>query len=146
MKRDEDRVRDRERRGPITNRMHWALVFLFISVAVSISVFPAQAQERGRIPRIGLLSGSSASAVSDRVETFRQGLRERGYIEGQNVAIDYRYAEGKLQALPELAAELVRFKMDVIVTTGPAATRPAKQATEQSESADPLRGTIETIR
>ena len=72
---------------------------------------------------------TSPSAISARVEAFRQGLRELGYVEGKNIVIEWRYAEGKLDRLPALAAELVRLKVDIIVTGGPAATRAAKEAT-----------------
>jgi ABC-type uncharacterized transport system substrate-binding protein len=89
----------------------------------------AEAQQPTKIPRIGLLVASSPSATSDRVEAFRQGLREMGYIEWQSIAIEYRYAEGKPDRLPALAAELVRLKVDVIVANGPAPTRAAKEAT-----------------
>jgi len=91
--------------------------------------FPAQAQHPTKIPRIGLLGTSSLSANAGRIEAFRQGLRELGYVEGKNVVIELRSAEGKLDRLPELAAELVRLKVDVIVTSGPPATRAAKEAT-----------------
>jgi putative ABC transport system substrate-binding protein len=67
--------------------------------------------------------------MSARVEAFRQGLREHGYVEGKNIVIEYRYAEGNAKRLKELAAELVRLKVDVIVTGGPAVNRPAKEAT-----------------
>jgi len=67
--------------------------------------------------------------MSARTEAFRQGLRELGYVEGKNIFIEWRYADGKLDRLPSLAAELVRFKVDVIVTGGSSATRPAKEAT-----------------
>jgi len=94
----------------------------FISFALSAMLLalsvPAVAQQLARIPRIGILSPSSASSVSARVEAFRQRLRELGYIEGKNILIEYRYAEGKRERLPDLAAELVRLKVDVIVTTG----------------------------
>ena len=75
----------------------------------------AQAQQPARIPRIGILSPSSASNSAG-AEAFRQRLRELGFVEGKNITIDYRYAEGKLERLPDLAAELVRLKVDVIVT------------------------------
>ena len=92
--------------------------------------FPAEAQQPTKIPRIGYLAAASPSANAARIEAFRQGLRELGYVEGKNIVIEYRYAEGKLDRLPALAAELVRLKVDVIVTGGPAATRAAKEATD----------------
>ena len=79
---------------------------------------PAEAQQPAGIPRIGILIPASASFFSARVEAFRQRLRELGYVEGKNIVIEYRYAEGKLERLPDLAAELVRLKVDVIVTAG----------------------------
>ena len=85
----------------------------------------AEAQQPKKVPVIGYLGGSGAS----RIDAFRQGLRELGYVEGKNIVIEYRYSEGKLDRLNELAAELVRLKVDVIVTRGSAATRAAKAAT-----------------
>ena len=90
---------------------------------------PLEAQQPTKVPRIGYLAGASPSAVAARIEAFRQGLRELGYVEGKNIVIEWRYAEGKLDRLPALAAELVRLKVDVIVTAGPTATRAAKEAT-----------------
>jgi putative tryptophan/tyrosine transport system substrate-binding protein len=89
----------------------------------------AEAQQPGKVSRIGYLITSSPSAIAPRMDAFQQGLRELGYIEGQNIVIERRHAEGKLDRLPELAAELVRLNVDVIVTSGPTATRPAKGAT-----------------
>jgi putative ABC transport system substrate-binding protein len=89
----------------------------------------AESQQRAKVPRIGYLSPLSPSSDSTRSEAFRQGLRERGYSEGQNIAVEYRYAEGNLDRLPKLAAELVRLKVDVIIAVGTAATRAAKNAT-----------------
>ena len=80
-------------------------------------------------PRIGYLSPTSPSVSPTRIEAFRQGLRELGYVEGKNIVIEYRYAEGKFDRLPALAAELVRLKVDLIVTTGPTVTHAAKEAT-----------------
>ena len=91
--------------------------------------FPAQAQQPAKIPRIAWLTASSLSAPSARVEAFRQGLRDLGYVEGKNIVIELRFGEGKLDRLPALAAELVRLKVDIIVTGGPAPTRAAKAAT-----------------
>ena len=100
------------------------LVIFFVS---NISV--AQAQQTARIPRVGFLSVSSLSVNSARTEAFQQGLRELGYVEEKNIVIEWRSAEGKPDRVPALAAELVRLKVDVIVSAGPAATRPAKEAT-----------------
>ena len=92
--------------------------------------FPAEAQQPTKIPRIGFLAATSPSAISTRIEAFRQGLGELGYVEGKNIVIEYRYAEGNLDRLPALAAELVRLNVDVIVTGGAANTRAAKEATK----------------
>ncbi len=91
--------------------------------------FSARAQQPTKIPRIGYLSAASLSAISARIEAFRQGLRELRYVEGKNIVIDWRSAEGKLDRLPALAAELVRLKVDIIVTGGPTAIPHAKEAT-----------------
>ena len=89
----------------------------------------AQAQQPTKVPRIGYLGAASPSANSERIEAFRQGLRELGYVEGKNIVVEYRYTEGKAHRERELAAELARLKVDVIVTTGPTVTRAAKEAT-----------------
>jgi ABC-type uncharacterized transport system substrate-binding protein len=91
--------------------------------------FPAEAQQPKKVPRIALLFSVSAAAAADRIEAFRQGLRELGYVEGRNILLEYRYAESKLDRLPGLAAELVRLKVDVIVTSNQEPTRSAKAAT-----------------
>jgi putative tryptophan/tyrosine transport system substrate-binding protein len=90
---------------------------------------PAHAGQQEKVPRIGFLSTASLAAVSSRLDGLRQGLRELGYVEGKNIAVEYRSAEGKVDRLPELAAELVRLKVDCIVTAGENPTRAAKQAT-----------------
>src|SRR5215471_6414414 len=87
------------------------------------------AQQPAKVPRIGYLGGGSSAANLPRLQAFRQGLRETGYIEGKNIVIEVRYAEGKRDRVSALAAELVRLKVDVIVTSGPTATHPAKEAT-----------------
>jgi putative ABC transport system substrate-binding protein len=89
----------------------------------------AEAQQTGKIPRIGFLVAGTASAVSARVEAFRQGLRERGYVEGKTILVEYRYGEDKVDRLSEQASELVQLKVNVIVSAGSQATRPAKEAT-----------------
>jgi ABC-type uncharacterized transport system substrate-binding protein len=92
--------------------------------------FPAQAQQPKKVPRIGYLSPTDP-ATDTRFEGIRLALRERGYIEGQNITIEYRYAEGKQDRFPELAAELVRLKVDIIlVAGGDIAVRAAKNATK----------------
>jgi putative tryptophan/tyrosine transport system substrate-binding protein len=93
--------------------------------------FPAKAQQRGKVPRIGYLSGRGDSSTSDPlVEAFRQGLRDLGYIEGKNILVEYRYAEGKVDRIPSLVAELVQLKVDVLVSPAFPAIRAAKQATK----------------
>jgi ABC-type uncharacterized transport system substrate-binding protein len=102
----------------------FALCAMLFALCVS-----AEAQQAKKIPRIGFLGGASASSYAPRIDAFRQGLNELGYIEGKNITIEYRYADGKEDRLPVLAAELVGLNVDVIVTSGPQATRPAKEAT-----------------
>jgi ABC-type uncharacterized transport system substrate-binding protein len=89
----------------------------------------AQAQPATKIPRIGYLNANFPSANPTRLEAFRQGLRELAYVEGSNIVIEWRFAEGKLDRIPALAAELVRLKVDIIVSSGPPSTRAAKKAT-----------------
>ena len=89
----------------------------------------AGAQQPTKFPRIGYLGGTSPSVNAARTEAFRQGLRELGYVEGKNIVIEWRHHEGKLDRLPALAAELVRLKVDIIITVGPPAARAAKEAT-----------------
>jgi putative tryptophan/tyrosine transport system substrate-binding protein len=89
----------------------------------------AHAQQTGKVARIGYLVSAFPSSTPARIEAFRQGLRELGYVEGKNIVIEWRYAEEKPDRLPALATELVRLKVDVIVTTGTLVTRVAKEAT-----------------
>jgi putative ABC transport system substrate-binding protein len=115
------------RKSKIQNRK-WAGFFAIV-VALTVCGARIEAQQPTKVPRIGFLAAVSPSAIAARTEAFRQGLRELGYMEGKSFVIEWRYAEGKPDRLPALAAELVRLKLDVIVTGGPAATRPAKEAT-----------------
>ena len=80
--------------------------------------YSASAQQPKKVPRIGYLSSGDPASESARVEAIRLALRERGYVEGQNIAIEYRYAEGNNDRSPELAIELVRLKVDIIVVEG----------------------------
>jgi putative ABC transport system substrate-binding protein len=93
-----------------------------------VAARPAQAQQAAKVPRIGYLT-SALDRLNPNRDAFRQGLRDLGWVEGQNIQIEYRYAEGKNERLPDLAADLVRLKVDLILTTGGTATQAAKQAT-----------------
>ena len=88
----------------------------------------AHAQQPKKIPRLGVLTPASSSSTPV-FEAFRRGLGDLGYIEGKNIVIEYRFAEGNSERLPTLAQELVHLKVDIILTDGGAATRAAKQAT-----------------
>ena len=88
-----------------------------------------RAQESGKVWRIGFLGGASASSTTPRVEALRRGLRELGYVEGRNLTIEFRWAEGNAARLPALAAELAKLKVDVIVSEGTSATIAARRTT-----------------
>src|SRR3970282_418848 len=94
-------------------------VFVFICLlpTVFLPAVLTGAQQAKKVPRIGLLSPFSPSATARWHEAFRKGLRDLGWVEGKNISIEYRYAEGKRDRLPELAADLVRLKVDVIVAS-----------------------------
>ena len=108
---------------------YFALSAMLLALCVE-----ARAQQPKKVPRIGYLSANDPATESTRAEPFRLALRERGYIEGQNIAIEYRYAEGKRDRLPELAAELVRLKVDIIVVTGGEQDNPRGQERDQDDS------------
>jgi putative ABC transport system substrate-binding protein len=107
----------------VRNSSRWLLILLTFAF-----VHLAEAQQSTKIPRIGYLAGASRSAIAFRIEAFREGLRQLGYVDGKNITIEYRYAEGHFGRQKELAAELARLNVDVIVTSGPASTRAAKEA------------------
>jgi putative ABC transport system substrate-binding protein len=111
----------------IQNPKWWGLSLIVFAFVVAGAV--AQAQQGEKIPHIGYLSGSSLSVIGARTEAFRQGLRDLGYVEGKNIVIEWRSAEGNFDRLPELAAELVSLKVNVIVSPGPAVTRRVKETT-----------------
>lgn len=104
---------------------------LVVLLAFGLLIVPlaAEAQQPGKVPRIGFLGATSAAEYAPRVEAFRQGLRDLRYVEGKDIVIEFRWAEGKYDQLPGLAAELVRLKVDVLVTHGTPGTRAAKGAT-----------------
>jgi len=101
-----------------------------ITLSLLAAPLAAEAQPAGKVPRIGFLSTTSSSDRPALVDAFRQRLRELGWVEGQNVVIDYRYAEDRVDRLRDLAAELVRLKVDVIVSLGTQGVTAAKNATE----------------
>lgn len=102
----------------------WLLTVVLLAIAHS-----AEAQQAEKIPRIGYLSGSSLSVLAARIEAFRQGLRDLGYVEGKNIVIEWRDADGNFDRLRAIAADLVRLKVDVIVSPGPTVTRVVREAT-----------------
>jgi hypothetical protein len=104
------------RQSKIQNRKWAGIVALVLTFAMCGAV--ARAQQPKKVPRIGYLSPFDPASDSTRVEAIRLALRELGYIEGQNIAIEYRYTEGKRDRFPELAAELVRLKVDIILVSG----------------------------
>ena len=104
------------------------LVFLLVT-AILISPPTVDAQQAGKLPRIGFLDGSTASGMAGLLETFRQEMGKLGWIEGKNITLEYRFAEGKTERLPELAADLARLKVDIIVVSEPTAVLAAKNVT-----------------
>ena len=127
-------------KGTALSSMLFALSF---SGAMLFALCSFAEAQQPKVPRIGYLSVTSRSTNPGRVEAFRQGLRELGYVEGKNIVVEWRFAEGKPDRLPTLAAELVRLNVDVIVSGGSTATRPAKEATStipiiMSQDNDPV--------
>jgi putative tryptophan/tyrosine transport system substrate-binding protein len=98
---------------------------LVSALLLALSV-PAQAQQPGKVPRIGVIFNNPGGLV----EAFRQGLRNHGYVEGKNIAVEYRYIEGDRDRIPSLVAELLRLDVDILVATSPPTIRSAKQATK----------------
>ena len=118
-------------------------LFWLLTIILVTGVPAADAQQSGKIFRIGFLDNSTASSMAGILETFRQELRKLGWIEGKNITIEYRFAEQKNERLPELAADLVRSKVDLIVISGGATSFPAKKATNtipivMAASTDPV--------
>jgi putative ABC transport system substrate-binding protein len=109
------------------NKPGWSLI-LVVKLALIFGV-AAEAQQPTKVPRIGYFTGATPDGQSARIEAFRQGLGELGYVEGKDIVIEWRYAEGKLDRYPALAADLVRLKLDVIVTGGGGLTRAVKNVT-----------------
>jgi putative ABC transport system substrate-binding protein len=104
----------------------WLLATVFLA-----TVSLAEAQQAGKVPRIGVVPGASDPVnAGPAVDAFRQAMREVGYIEGKNIQVEYRYDEGKVDQLPRIVAELIQLKVDVLVLTAMTAIRAAKQATQ----------------
>jgi putative ABC transport system substrate-binding protein len=113
-------------------------------LGVLVASLAAEAQPAGKMPQVGILSQGSPSTSSPFHDRLREGLRELGYVEGQNIVIEYRWAEGKYDRLPELAAELVRLKVDLIVADGTAGVHAAQRTTStipivMTSAGDPIR-------
>jgi ABC-type uncharacterized transport system substrate-binding protein len=120
--------------------------FLYGATAVLAGPLAGEAQQVGKVPRVGHLSlvAGSDPQVQRALDVFRQALRELGYVEGQSIAFEYRWADGKSERLPDLATELVRLKVDVIVTTGGV---PSAQAAQRATKAIPIvaTGTVDPV-
>jgi putative tryptophan/tyrosine transport system substrate-binding protein len=135
------------------NTMRRKILSALLTILLLAAVNLLQAQQPKKISLIGYLSNTDPASESTRSEAIRLALSERGYIEGQNIAIEYRYAEGKVDRAPELAAELVRLKVDIIVVSGgDRPIRAAKNATRTipivmtGQGSDPVRaGHVESL-
>jgi putative tryptophan/tyrosine transport system substrate-binding protein len=105
------------------------LLYTLLSLLISVLFHPADAQQAAKVPRIGYVGAGSTATAGHHAQAFVQGLRELGYVEGQNIAIEYRWADGKLERLSGLMADLVQVKVDIIVSSATPAIRIAKQQT-----------------
>ena len=118
-------------------------IHLWLLTTVFLTTVPAEAQQPTKVARVGYLTGALLSAVAFRTDAFREGLRDLGYVEGKNIVIEWRSAEGNPERGPALAAELVSLKVNVIVTDGSGSTRAAKKATStipivMAQDSDPI--------
>src|SRR6185312_15276902 len=102
---------------------------ILIGAAAAAGSFAARAQPANKIARIGFLGSASAAGSSQSVKALREGLKALGYVEGKNIIIEFRWAEGKYERLPELVADLIRLNVDLLVTHGTPGTQAAKRAT-----------------
>ena len=121
----------------------WAFIGSVAGGLLTVPLAARAQQMSGRVPRIGLLARTSAESLSPLVDSFRQGLRDLGWVEGKNISIEYQFGDGQLSRLGELAAELVRRNVDVIVTVDTPPTQAAQKATNTipiviAVSADPV--------
>jgi putative tryptophan/tyrosine transport system substrate-binding protein len=109
--------------------MNKKIVVSILAVVILAFVHPVKAQQAKKIPQIGFLTTSAGATANPFFAAFRQGLRELGYIEGKNINIEYRYADGRFEQLPELAEELVRLKVDILVVANATVAREARKLT-----------------
>ena len=107
------------------------ICFALSAMLFALCVSAGAQQPTAKVKRIGIMAAGSVASDRNRIEAFRQGLRDLGYVEGKDIVIEYRYAEGKPDRLPGLAAELVRLNSDVIVVSGGTSTRAAMNATQR---------------
>ncbi len=142
-----DRGTDRNREEPMSKKLFG---FALCATLFALS-FPAEAQQAGKVHRIGYLSVQGPDREKPRLAAFHQGLRDLGWIEGQNIAIEYRWAERKRERLPALAAELLRHKLELVVTGGGAAARAVQRASKtipivMAEATAPVaRGLVQSL-
>ena len=130
-------TRSQNPQSEIRNPQFLGLICAMVFALCSLLLAPcssAQAQQPKKVPRIGYLAPVDPASDSTRAEAIRLALRELGYVEGQNIAIEYRYAEGKRDRFPELVAELVRLKVDIIVVAGGVTADPGGQECDQDDS------------
>jgi ABC-type uncharacterized transport system substrate-binding protein len=106
-------------------------IMLIVTLGLLLAPLAAEAQSPPKVPRLGVLAAYSSMAASRNHEAFRQGLHELGYVEGQTIVLEERWAAGQLERLPDLAAELVRLQVDIIVAAEVLSARAARQATER---------------
>src|SRR6266550_7948858 len=126
--------------------MRKKLLVLLLTTNLLATLSPAEAQQSKKLPRIGFLSFvAHPDSPNPNIGAFRQGLHDLGYVEGQNILIEYRYAEEKADRLPDLAAELIRLKVDILVAQSAETVLAAKNATStipivMTNSGDPVGG------
>jgi putative ABC transport system substrate-binding protein len=106
------------------------IICIMLGALLFALCFSAEAQQTGKVPRIGYVAPLSPASESGRIDAFSHGLRDLGYIEGKNIRVEYRYAEGKPDRIPALVGELVELKVDVLVAEGLSATRVAQKLTK----------------
>ena len=119
-----------ERRGSRLSRRRFVVGAAGLGLVAACGRLPWQAEPTPKVPRVGFLASASLDPLQSRVAAFQQGLRELGYVEGKDLAIEYRYADGNYPRLPELAAELVRLPVDVLIVEGTITTSAAMDATK----------------